>query len=112
MGCEKVYKFIIAILTILLFIALAGFDIQTHRLASTRFELESVRTELESAEDKQSRIRDIVRGTDEILSESFYTIEGIRSQIRTIRESYEEMEALLNDSNAYSSRLNNLGNKE
>lgn len=72
-----------------------------YRLVETRYELKSIRDELSAAKDQQREIREIIRGTDELLSESFDTINGIRSQIKIVRESYEKMENLL-----YSPRSN------
>jgi len=90
----------------------AAFCFRLHyRLEQSRQLIEHYRTELNAAEDRQQRIREIVRGTDEILSESLNTVAGIRSQIAVIRESYEKMENLLygigsNDTN-YDSGTNN-----
>ena len=84
-----------------------GFCVQTYRLDKTRVELNNVRVQLAAASYKQQRIADIVRGTDEILSETFTTVAGIRSQIAAIRESYEEMEKLL-----YSGNSNNISDND
>ena len=66
-----------------------------HRLVETRQQLESVRMEYAAVENQQRELREIIRGTDKILCESFDTLSGIRSQIAAIRESYEQMENLL-----------------
>lgn len=93
------------ILLLSLICACAGFGIQSYRLEQTRYELESIRVQYAAAQDQQSELREIIRETDELLSESFNTISGIRSQITAIRESYEKMENLL-----YSSWNNNSNN--
>lgn len=88
-------NFIISFL-IVIDIITAAFCFRLHyRLEQSRQQLEHYRAELNAAKDQQQRIREIVRGTDEILSESLDTVAGIRSQIKIIRESYEKMENLL-----------------
>ncbi len=92
-------------------ISLFGNVCLEYRLGCVRQQYNDVRTELEAASDRQQEIADIIRGTDEILSESFTTIEGIRSQVRVIRESFEKMEKLLfNDSSTNYSDNNNSDN--
>ena len=67
-----------------------------YRLDQTRQQLNSVRMEYEAAQNRQRELREIIRGTDEILNESFTTLSEIRTQITAIRESYNAMEELLN----------------
>lgn len=69
--------------------------ILSYRLGQTRRQLDNVRVELTAAQNRQYELATILRRDSEILSESSTTIAGIRSQIRVIRESYEEMEKLL-----------------
>lgn len=69
--------------------------ILSYRLGQTRRQLDNVRVELTAAQNRQYELATILRRDSEILSESSTTIAGIRSQIRVIRESYEEMEAIL-----------------
>ena len=84
-------------------LSIIGGGILKGRLVETRQQLESIRMEYARAEDQQRELREIIRGTDKILCESFDTLSGIRSQIAAIRESYEQMENLL-----YSTRDNNI----
>lgn len=95
MNNEKVYLSIIGTCLFMFLIALTGFTIQTHRLGQTRRQLDNVRMELTAAQDRQYELATILRRDSEILSESSTTIAGVRSQIRVIRESYEEMETIL-----------------
>ena len=74
------------------------------RLEQTRYELESVRMELSAATNRQSELAEILRRDSEILSESFDTISGIRSQIAAIRESYEKMENIIANGNCSSNK--------
>lgn len=76
-------------------IALTGFGIQTHRLDSTRQQLEHYRIEFTAAQNRQYEIADIVRRESEVLSQSANTISDIRKQISEIRKSYEDMERIL-----------------
>lgn len=92
---EKVYLYIIIGLLLLLCIVGGRLAIQTNRLAETRQQLEHVRMELTAAQDRQYELAAILRRDSEILSESSTTVAGIRSQIRVIRESYEDMERVL-----------------
>lgn len=109
---KNVKEIIIGIMSVLLTLFVIYSSILHNRLVETRRELESVRTELNRASDKQQRIGEIVRGTNEILSESFVTVNGLREQIAVIRESYEEMEKLLYSTGSYNSRGCNLDSGE
>lgn len=96
---KKTFLRIIGVILALWFITLTGtiavcFSLG-YKLESTRRQLDAVGLELTAAKDQQRQLGDIVRGTDEILRESFTTVAGIRSQIQVIRESYEKMEKLL-----------------
>lgn len=108
-------KTINTIITIIFFISISGACIQTYRLQSTRSELEQIRTQLSAARNREQEsivtiksLKESVERTNSILSESEFTIAGIRKQIREIRESYEEMESLLNSSGDYN--INNNSN--
>ena len=111
---EKTRNFIIIIIiTIIFFVSISGACIQTYRLQSTRSELEQIRTQLSTARNREQEsivtiksLRDSVERTNSILSESESTIAGIRKQIQEIRESYEEMETLLNNFGDYNDSLN------
>lgn len=70
-----------------------------YRLEQTRQQLDSVRVELSAATNRQSELAEVLRRDGEILRESSATISGIRSQIATIRESYEQMENILSGNN-------------
>lgn len=84
----------ILMLTIIL-ISISAFGATYYRLVETRRQLDNVRVELTAAQNRQYELATILRRDSEILSESSSTVAGIRSQIRVIRESYEEMENLL-----------------
>ena len=105
---KKGFYIVLVAFVALFFVSICGMHIQSCRLDESRQQLESVRTELAAANDRQSELTstiakcgDIITRDGEILRESATTIQGIRSQIRVIRESYEEMEKLL-----YNSRNN------
>ena len=72
---------------------------QSYRLVDTRRQLESARMELSAATNRQSELAEILRRDGEILCESSATINGIRSQIAVIRDSYEKMENILAGNN-------------
>ena len=91
----------------------AAFGFRYHyRLGQARQLVEHYRTALNSAEDQQREIAEIIRGTDEILSESLNTITGIRGQIAVIRESYEKMERIINSARSGSANDNSRTNNE
>ena len=97
-------NFIISFLLVISICASIASGVFYYRLVKTRQQLESIRVEYAAAQDKQSELRDIVRGTNEVLSESFNTLSGIRSQIAAIRSSYEAMENILSDNNVNSDK--------
>lgn len=97
-------KIFITFLSTLLFVSLIGNTIFYYRLEQTRRQLESVRVELSAATNRQSELAEILRRDGEILSESRTTIAGIRSQITTIRENYEEMANILSGNNGSSNK--------
>lgn len=95
-------KRILYIIIAVCFLATITFGgIQSYRLVKTRQQLESVRMELSAATNRQSELAEILRRDSKILCESSNTISGIRSQIAVIRESYEEMQNLI-DSDHFS----------
>lgn len=96
---KKINDIVVFILLVLLVGALAGFCMQSYRLEQTRQQLESVRMELSAATSRQSELAEILRRDGEILCESSTTINGIRSQIAVIRDSYEKMENILAGNN-------------
>lgn len=87
------------ILLVLLVGALAGFCMQSYRLEQTRRQLDAIRVEYAAATSRQSELAEILRRDGEILCESSTTINGIRSQIAVIRDSYEKMENILAGNN-------------
>lgn len=87
------------ILLVLLVGALAGFCMQSYRLEQTRRQLDAIRVEYAAATSRQSELAEILRRDGEILCESSTTINGIRSQITVIRDSYEKMENILAGNN-------------
>lgn len=101
---EMLKNFIISFLLVISICASIASGFFYYRLVKTRQQLESIRVEYAAAQDKQSELRDIVRGTNEVLSESFNTLSGIRSQIAAIRSSYEAMENILSDNNVNSDK--------
>lgn len=99
---KKGFYIILVAFVALFFVSICGSYVQKSELDEYRQQLESVRNELAAADDRQSELTntiaecgDIIRRDGEILSESATTIQGLRSQIRVIKESYEEMEMLL-----------------
>ena len=104
---QKIYDIIVFILLLLLVGSLTGIGIQTYRLERARQQLEHVRMELTTAENRQYELAEILRRDGKILSESSSTVAGIRKQIKDIRESYEEMEKLLLSSGAFNLYNNN-----
>lgn len=71
-------------------------------------ELESVRTELAAATDKQQELRDILRDSDAILSSSISTVSELRNAIRVIEANYKKMENVLRN-NGSSDSANDSG---
>lgn len=106
---EKIV-FCITILFLCFFATIAG--IQSCRLVNTRQQLDTVRAELDNAENRQQQLAEITSRTGSLLSESVYTVEGIRRQITEIRKNYEEMENLLNSSGLSQCRDDNIPNSE
>lgn len=103
-------NFIISLLLVVSICTSVASGIFYHRLVEVRQQLNTVRVEYAAAQDKQSELRDIVRGTNEVLSESFNTLSGVRKQITAIRESYEKMENLLYNTGNNDSVDNNTTN--
>jgi hypothetical protein len=104
---EKTWKYLFIVVSFIATASLFGNICLEYRLGKTRQQYNDVRTELEAARNQQQEIADIIRGTDEILGESFTTVEGIRSQVRVIRESYEKMEKLLSHNSTTNYSVNN-----
>lgn len=96
---KKINDIVVFILLVLLVGSLTGFCMQSYRLVDTRRQLESARMELSAATNRQSELAEILRRDGEILCESSATINGIRSQIAVIRDSYEKMENILAGNN-------------
>lgn len=88
-------KTISTILGTLLVVSLIWGVAVSYRLVETRRQLDNVRVELTAAQNRQYELATILRRDAEVLDESSTTIAGIRSQIRVIRESYEEMENII-----------------
>lgn len=105
-------NFIISFLIVINLITAAFCFGYHYRLEQTRQLVEHYRSELNAAEDQQREIAEIIRGTDEILSESFNTITGIRGQITIIREEYEKMERIINSTRGSSTNDNSSTNNE
>lgn len=74
------------------------YGVSIRHLEQSRHELESIRTELESAQDRERDIEASVERTGEILSESINTIQDLRNTLSVIRTEYEKMANLLRDS--------------
>lgn len=113
----KHYEKIICIGIALYFIAtiICGAYLQ-YQLGQYRRITEQYRIELEAARNRQSELEQTIVGCSEILerdrailSEGFTTIQGLREQIKCVRESYEEMEAIIANGN-YSGNQRRLGN--
>lgn len=99
---QKIYKYIIIALCVALAFSLAGNYIQETRLERTECKLRQVTVEYQSAANRERQLemainecQYIAGRTDEILSESADTIQGIREQISEIRKSYEAMEEVI-----------------
>lgn len=107
---KKINDIVVFILLVLLVGALAGFCMQSYRLEQTRRQLDAIRVEYAAATSRQSELAEILRRDGEILCESSTTINGIRSQIAAIRESYEAMEKLLLSSSTNSLHNNSNNN--
>lgn len=88
-------KTIIVVLSTLLVVSLIWGATVSYRLGQNRQRLEQVRVELSAAQNRQYELAEILKRDGAILRESSTTIAGIRSQIRVIRESYEEMENII-----------------
>lgn len=100
----KHYEKIICIGIVLYFIAtfICGAYLQ-YQLGQYRRITEQYRIELEAARNRQSELEqtivgcsDILKRDRAILSEGFTTIQGLREQIKCVRESYEAMEDIIN----------------
>lgn len=96
------YKYIIIALSVALAFSLTGNYVQETRLERTEREFKQVRMEYQSAANRERQLemainecQYIAGRTDEILSESADTIQGIREQISEIRKSYESMEDII-----------------
>lgn len=96
------YKYIIVALSAALAFSIAGNYVQETRLERTERELGQVRMEYQSAANRERQLemainecQYIAGRTDEILSESADTIQGIREQISEIRKSYEALEDII-----------------
>lgn len=96
---KKINDIVVFILLVLLVGAFAGFCMQSYRLEQTRRQLDAIRVEYAAATSRQSELAEILRRDGEILCESSTTINGIRSQIAVIRDSYEKMENILAGNN-------------
>ena len=101
---EIIKKVLYIIAAIYFVISIIGGAILSSRLECTRQQLEYYRAEFENAQDRQSELADILRRDGEILRESSTTINGIRSQIAAIRESYEAMQSIIGNSNSSSNK--------
>lgn len=101
-------EIVVCALAVMLTFFIVYSSVLKDRLVQTRQQLESARMELRAASDREQDIRATVRRADEILCKSVVTITDIREQIAEVRKSYEEMEALLNNSSAYSNRSYNM----
>ena len=97
---EKIYKCIFVGLLLLCFVALTGFVVQTYRLERSMERCEQYRTELVSAQSRESEIGECISRTSVILSETSNTVEGLRKKLEAVEDSYNHMwELLSNDNN-------------
>lgn len=74
------------------------------RLGAVRTELNTIRAELEYAENREQQIRDTIGRANKILEQSSATIQGIRKQIQEIKQNYEYMESIIDNSTNNNSR--------
>lgn len=100
-------KVINCIVLVFLLLSICAATVQSYRLERNRRELEQVRNELECARDRTSDIRDSLRRTNEILSESRTTVQGIREQIAEIKKLYEALESYCDSFCISSDNINN-----
>lgn len=82
-------------LVALLLVSLCGHIYQQYRLGKAGRELESIRSELNSARSRQRDIEEVVGRGEDILSQSIDTVGDIKRIIEQIRESYEQMEGII-----------------
>ena len=97
---EKIV-YIVTVAFLLFWIAFSG--VQTYRLHSYMEQCEHYRTELDAAADRQSEIRDVVRGTAEILSQTANTVAELRVQLQEVENSYNYLWELVSNDNNCSS---------
>jgi Tfp pilus assembly protein PilO len=111
---ERVHEMLNKIIFIILFVTnvvSATFCFRlNYRLDKTRQHLESIRVELNAAQNRESDIAESIRRTGEILSSSVSTLAGLRAQIAAIRENYEEMESRLYNTGSNDTIGNNTTN--
>jgi len=110
----KYAKIIISVLLVIIIGLCGGITVQQYKLGSLRCQFELTRNRLEYAQDQQrlyeqtiGDLRTSVGRTNQILSKSTTTIQGIREQISQIKQQYEQMERLLNHINSSDSGINN-----
>lgn len=97
---EKIYKCVFVVMLILFAILFTGFAVQTYRLERSMERCEQYRTELVSAQSRESEIGECISRTSVILSETSNTVEGLRKKLEAVEDSYNHMwELLSNDNN-------------
>ena len=94
---EKVYKYIVVGLLVLLLVALTGFTIQTVRLGRSMERCRQYREQLELAENREQEIGDTISRTSILLSETSNTASGLREKLKILEDSYNYMWQLLYD---------------
>lgn len=69
----------------------AGLVVQTCRLGKSMDECRQYRTELETASNRQSEIRDIVSRTGVVLGEAVNSIADLRKQLEEVEDCYNSL---------------------
>ena len=100
-------KVINCIVLVFLLLSICAATVQSYRLERYRRELKQLRTELECARDRTSDIRNSLRRTNEILSESVGTVAELRKQLKEVRAAFEDLESYCDSFCISSDNINN-----
>lgn len=86
---EKSYLVIIFTLLFMSIVLLFGVGIQTARLESSLAECRQYREKLESAENRESEIRDSLSRTSAILNSTGNEVANLRTKLEALEENYD-----------------------
>lgn len=87
-GNEKISFIIIAVLCVMCTVLLFGVGIQTARLESSLAECRQYREKLESAENRESEIRESLSRTGVILNSTGNEVANLRTKLEALEENY------------------------